>query len=307
MVKICDVTLNKVLYMPSYPQCVFSVKAAVREANARVVFAKEYSAIYTQDGAEFLMREKNSLYYLCKVSIVNERSTDLETWHRILGHCNKQDVISLENHASNMKITNKTEFDCETCELSKMTNHHNKSTSTNIATEPFAKVYTDVAGPIEPAARDGLRWVIIFTDEYSGCSFTYFMKKKSDTIRAMERFFADMSPYGKVQAIDFDEYSIPSTSSHPKDIRSDNGGEYISKKVEELLTRMQIKHSYTAPYSPHQNGRAERNWRTLFDMARAMLIESNMDKSFWTYAVMTATHNRNRCYSRRWNMLLLQA
>ena len=90
----------------------------------------------------------------------------------------------------------------------------------------------------------------------------------------MKKFFADISPYGKVQAIDFDEHSIPSTDV--KDLRSDNGGEHISKDAEELLVQMQIKHSYTSPYSPHQNGRAERNWRTLFDMARAMLIESAM-------------------------------
>ena len=294
---VADITLNDVLYMPSYPQNVFSVKAAVHKSSARVVFEKDNSAIYAPDGTRFPLQEKNSLYYLCKVGAVSERSDDLETWHRILGHCNTQDVISLETHASNMKITNKSSFDCETCNLSKLTNSHNKSPSANRASEPFAKVYTDVAGPIDPAGREGFRWVIIFTDEYSGCSFTYFMKKKSDTVLAMKKFFADISPYGKVQAIDFDEHSIPSTDV--KDLRSDNGGEYISKDAEELLVQMQIKHSYTSPYSPHQNGRAERNWRTLFDMARAMLIESAMPKSFWTYAVMTATHIRNRCYSRR--------
>ena len=86
------------------------------------------------------------------------------------------------------KITNKTSFDCETCNLSKLTNSTNKSASTNLATEPFAKVYTDVAGPMEPTACEGFRYAIIFTDEYSGCSFTYFMKQKSDTVSAMERF-----------------------------------------------------------------------------------------------------------------------
>ena len=81
-------------------------------------------------------------------------------------------------------------------------------------------------------------------------------------------------------------------------MRSDNGGEYISKNVEELLVNMKVKHELTSPYSPHQNGCAERQWRTLFEMARAMIEESKFDKTFWTYAVMTATHIRNRCYSR---------
>ena len=116
------------------------------------------------------------------------------------------------------------------------------------------KVYT--AGPIDPTGRDGFRWLVIFTDEYSSCSFTYFMKKKSDTVTAMKKFFADISPYGKVHAMDFDEHLI--SSSEVKDLRSDNGGEYVSKEAEELLVKMQIKHSYTSPYSPHQDSFRER-------------------------------------------------
>ena len=53
------------------------------------------------------------------------------------------------------------------------------------------------------------------------------------------------------------------------------------------------------PYSPHQNGTAERNWRTLFEMARSMVIENNLPKSLWTYAVMTAAVIRNRCFNNR--------
>ena len=60
-----------------------------------------------------------------------------------------------------------------------------------------------------------------------------------------------------------------------------------------------IKHEKSAPYSPHQNGTAERSWRTLFEMARSLLLQSKLPKSLWTYAVMAATHIRNRCYSQR--------
>ena len=55
----------------------------------------------------------------------------------------------------------------------------------------------------------------------------------------------------------------------------------------------------SAPYSPHQNGTIERAWRSIFEMARCMLIESKLSKSLWTYAVMTAAYIRNRCYNDR--------
>ena len=84
-------------------------------------------------------------------------------------------------------------------------------------------------------------------------------------------------------------------------MRNDNGGEYLSHAFKELLIRHGIKHELSAPYSPHQNGTAERNWPTLFEMGRALLIESGLPKFLWTYAIMTATHIGNRYYVRRIN------
>lgn len=60
-----------------------------------------------------------------------------------------------------------------------------------------------------------------------------------------------------------------------------------------------IKHEFSAPYSPHQNGTAERNWRTLFDMARCLLIEADLPKFLWSYAVRASAYIRNRCFNNR--------
>ena len=74
-----------------------------------------------------------------------------------------------------------------------------------------------------------------------------------------------------------------------KCLRSDNGGEFISGKFKTLLSENKIKHETSAPYSTHQNGTAERHWRTLFEMG----------KPLWPYAVMAAAYIRNRCYNNR--------
>lgn len=84
-----------------------------------------------------------------------------------------------------------------------------------------------------------------------------------------------------------------------KCIRSDNGTEFTSRQFRDLLSRHGIRQETSAPYSPHQNGTAERNWRTLFDMARCMLVESELPKSLWPYAVQTAGVIRNRCFNKR--------
>lgn len=107
---------------------------------------------------------------------------------------------------------------------------------------------TDLAGPIEPTAIDGIKYILAFTDDHSGAIFTYFLKAK--------RFIADVAPNGKIKCI-----------------RSANGTEFTSSEFQSLLSRNAIRHETSSPSSPHQNGKAERSWRTWLDMARCMLIE----------------------------------
>ena len=143
-------------------------------------------------------------------------------------------------------------------------------------------MHCDLAGPIDPVAKDGFRYALSFVDDYSGLNMVYFLKQKSDAVTATERFLADCAPYGNVKCI-----------------RSDNGGEFIREKFESVLVKNQIKHEKSAPYSPHQNGTVERAWRSLFDMARCLLLESALPKDMWAYAVMSAVYIRNRCYNPR--------
>ncbi|GKC92548.1 pol polyprotein [Tanacetum coccineum] len=56
-----------------------------------------------------------------------------------------------------------------------------------------------------------------------------------------------------------------------KVVRSDRGGEYVSPFAK-LCAKHGIRHEFTAPYSPQQNGIAERKNRTLKEMVTAMLI-----------------------------------
>jgi len=57
-------------------------------------------------------------------------------------------------------------------------------------------------------------------------------------------------------------------------------------------------HSVSQPYSPKQNGRAERANRTLMERARCIIEDSQLTKPFWGYAVTTAAHIHNWLPSR---------
>ena len=79
-------------------------------------------------------------------------------------------------------------------------------------------------------------------------------------------------------------------------MRSDNGTEFKNTQVEEFLDEEGIKHEFSTPYTPQQNGVVERKNRTLLDMARTMLDEYKTSDIFWCEAINTAWHAINRLY-----------
>jgi hypothetical protein len=70
-------------------------------------------------------------------------------------------------------------------------------------------------------------------------------------------------------------------------------------KSKKYLEEEGIKHEFSAPYTPQQNGVVERKNRTLIDMARTMLGEYKTPERFWSEAVNTVCHALNRLYLHR--------
>jgi transposase InsO family protein len=81
-----------------------------------------------------------------------------------------------------------------------------------------------------------------------------------------------------------------------KKIRSDNGIKFKNTQVEDFLDEECIKHEFLASYTPQQNGVAERNNRTLIDLARIMLDEYKTSDQFWTKAINMVCHATNHLY-----------
>ena len=275
-----EVSLENVLYIPSYKQDIFSVQAAT-EKGATVKFCPDAAELVSSDGTVFDICKNGKLYYLN--SIVNNTSENRSAseWHRILGHCNRKDILKLEAVVNGMKIRDRSEFQCDVCTMGKMTQSFNRQ-SDERATEKLALVHCDLSGPVDPVSKDGFRYAILFVDDFTGASSVYFLRQKCDAVKATEKFLADCAPFSKVQRL-----------------RTDNGTEFTCHEFKSLMLKHSIKHEKSSPYSPHQNGTVERNWRSLFDMARCLLIESQLPKAFWTYAVSVSVYTRNRCFCPR--------
>eukprot|EP00253_Pinus_taeda_P033983 PITA_33983 len=82
---------------------------------------------------------------------------------------------------------------------------------------------------------------------------------------------------------------------HIKVLRTDRGGEYISKEFLWFFRENGIHKQFTARYTPQQNGVAERKNRTIMDMARSMLKAKHLPNDYWVEGVNCAAYILNRC------------
>jgi hypothetical protein len=111
-----------------------------------------------------------------------------------------------------------------------------------------------------------------------GCSFCRKNKKNQDTLKGFLR---------RAQ----NEFGL-----RIKNIRSDNGTKFKNSQIERFLEEEAIKHEFSSPYTPQQNGVVERKNRTLLDMARTMLDEYKTPDHFWAESINTACYSINRLY-----------
>ena len=82
-----------------------------------------------------------------------------------------------------------------------------------------------------------------------------------------------------------------------KRLRTDNGGEYISRKFKEYCSKHGIRLEKTVPGTPQHNGVVERMNQTIVEKVRCMLKLVKLPKSFWGEAVNTTTYLINRSLS----------
>jgi hypothetical protein len=69
----------------------------------------------------------------------------------------------------------------------------------------------------------------------------------------------------------------------------------VSRKFDDFLHDCGIERQTSAPYTPQQNGVAERANRTIMECARSMIRAQGLDLEFWAEAVNTTIYIKNRC------------
>ncbi|CAI7900558.1 unnamed protein product, partial [Closterium sp. NIES-53] len=141
---------------------------------------------------------------------------------------------------------------CPTCMQAKFTRFP-FSSSEATANAPLDEVVMDVEGPLKLGAA-GDEYFLTIVDVYTRMSWVYVLSKKSDVAETVKTDWLPMVERQQDRLV--------------KAIRTDRGGEFLSKEFGLWLKKNGIRHSLTMPYSPAMNGIAERANRTITETAR---------------------------------------
>ena len=81
-------------------------------------------------------------------------------------------------------------------------------------------------------------------------------------------------------------------------IKSNHGTEFENTKLATFYNDQDTHQEFSSPKTPQQNGIVEQKNRVVQEMARVMLHNKKLPKSFWGEAVNTACHTLNWVYFR---------
>lgn len=200
-----------------------------------------------------------------------EPDESLYGYHCRLSHIGLK-PLKLLLRASGIRPSSLNEIDvqrCPICVKSKMHRSNFKSRSPYRSTRAGQLIHSDVCS-YEQKSREGFRYMITFVDDYSKCTSVYPMKHKSESFHHFKIYQAFFEKSG--------EHKIAA-------LRTDNGGEYLSNIFKSYLDSSGIRHETGPPHSPESNGVAERTNRTINNLVRCALVQSNTPKSFWADAI----------------------
>ncbi|WZZ64845.1 hypothetical protein YC2023_076215 [Brassica napus] len=277
---------TRAFYIPEFTSNLLSVKKCTTDLNCNVIFSPNDVKFQDIESSQLIGKgvTKGELYMLEKLDPVSNHNCSFTSasslnknalWHARLGHPHER---ALNLMLPGVVFENDK---CEACILGKHCKNVFPRTST-VYENCFDLIHTDVwTAPI--FSRDNHKYFVTFIDEKSKYTWLTLIPSKDRVIDAFKNFQAYVTNHYHAKI---------------KILRSDNGGEYTSYAFKSHLDHHGILHQTSCPYTPQQNGVAERKNRHLMEVARSLMFQANVPKRFWSDAVSTACYLINRMPTR---------
>lgn len=240
--------------------------------TSNLEWVKNENALFTGEGTKFDQYDQ-------KARSLRDKSQEM--WHRRFGHPGSERFRMLANMIG-LDLSGHAD-PCETCIQAKQVKRQNHQPQARV-NKPLKRVHMDVWGPYRQGFRD-VKYYLSLVDDYSRFSWVFPITERNleviETILDkwmtwVERFQTVQSGYNEKVLV----------------IRTDNAKEFTA--LEAWSSRHGIEIEFTEPYTPAQNGVAERLNRLLLEIARSLLFDAEIPGRYWEWAVDAANYIRNR-------------
>ena len=276
-----ETLLTDVWYVPDLCRNLFSVSQAVKKGYTFTI-ERNICRLVLNGKVKLCGSVTSSGLYKLHMKL-NRQSEALlvqpmKLWHERLCHQNVKHVKEVLLRHS-IKATNSSEEDlCYGCVHGK---HQRKKFTSKTPLQRASTpgyVHADLCGPMQKTSLGGARYMLVFKDDFSSYRRVFFLKQKNEVAINLGKFLLEAETAGvKIRSL-----------------MTDGGGEFVNSSVKKILDQKGINLRVTMPYTPQQNGLAERENRTLIEAARSMIHGRNLPLSYWAEAVNTACHVLNR-------------
>jgi transposase InsO family protein len=264
--------LHHVLFVPDLVVNLLSVRCLVLD-DYIVEFFKNSFSILKHGKMKMNGHYTSNLPSLSFANVEHQSHfSSAESLHRSLGH------VSYHRLRQKLGIPLKNEKICEACSLAKITRASFKSKHPP-ASKPFEEIHLDLIGPISPCSREGHRYILTVVDSHTRFCSAIPIKAKSEVASVLSDSIS-------LEAKRFGYY--------PSVIHSDRGTEFLNKSMKEFCIEHLIRTRTSDPYTPQQNGLAERHNRTILESLRTILKDSGFSHKYWSNIVKVSTLTLNQ-------------
>jgi Integrase core domain/GAG-pre-integrase domain len=293
----CVLTLHDALFIPSSCVCLISVLMLCCHNSLTCHFNSDSCWLTDVWGSTVACGAVVVFHLLYSLSLVPELSehsafpsvyaptSDIETWHCCLGHCNLRTLIDMAcaGVVSRMQIDlSSLPPKCNVCILGKQTKTPvPKLREGNWSTVCLHKVYIDLSGPYSVASCFGHKYYMNIIDEFFSFAWCIPIATKDDALMVLQVWHHSVEKQSRAQL---------------KIFLTDNG-ELISNACHAWCDAHGIVHQCTGPYTSIQNGCVEHLHHTLLHKACIMWIACDAPLDLWHEFCLTAAYLTNHTAS----------
>lgn len=275
------IILKNVLYVPRMTFNLFSVTQMLdkgytqaADSNGSLFKTSDQTSIVAvseRDGNLFKMMFRQELDEKCMVTV------SIKTWHERLAH---QNIKYVRNILKKHKIKYVDDWNDNVCTGCVYGKQHRISHPINpkVAENILDMIHVDLC-EMNMHSLGGAKYFLLLKDDFSHYRTVYFLRTKDEATEKLNAFM-------KMVENQFDR--------KVKCLRSDHGTEIKNADTRRLLNELGVFHTKSNVYTPQQNGRIEREMRTVVESARSAIHARDLNENLWAEAVNYAVFTINQ-------------